>query len=157
MDEKIVKFKPTFENGGFWELYKDLERQFEDFLTYVPYLQGNQKAYSFRLLNLILSVGGHIDSAFKEMARFPKFSEDEKCKEILKRASERSGIFSTAVTTFDNIYKISSRKIYFKRLPERELVIPFSRSAKWWHFYGDLKHEISLNLEYASLATLVMP
>jgi len=35
----------NFENGIFWELYKDLERQFQDFLEYVPYLSGNEKAY----------------------------------------------------------------------------------------------------------------
>jgi hypothetical protein len=24
-------FDPTFENGGYWEYYNDLEQQFEDF------------------------------------------------------------------------------------------------------------------------------
>src|SRR3990170_89055 len=66
-------FNPTFENGGFWESYKDLERQFEDFLVYVPYLKGNEEAYSFRLANLILSIGAHIDSALKEIAKYSTF------------------------------------------------------------------------------------
>ena len=36
-------FEPTFENGGFWEYYRTLERQFEDFLDYVPYLEEMRK------------------------------------------------------------------------------------------------------------------
>ena len=53
--EEHQEFNPTFENGGFWEYYKDLERQFEDFLVFVPYLRGNEKTYSFKLLNIFLS------------------------------------------------------------------------------------------------------
>lgn len=45
--EEPEKFKPTFENGGFWEYYKDIEHQFENFLEYVPYLKGNKGTYSF--------------------------------------------------------------------------------------------------------------
>jgi hypothetical protein len=69
----IPHFTPTFENGGYWEYYRDLERQFENFLEFVPYLSGNENTYSFRLANLILAIGAHIDSAFKEMARYSEF------------------------------------------------------------------------------------
>jgi len=58
----------------------------EDFLEYVPYLEGNEKTYSFRLANLLLAIGAHVDSAFKEMARYRLFLENESCKEILRRA-----------------------------------------------------------------------
>jgi len=51
MNEKIMD---NFEKGIFWELYGDLERQFENFLDYVPYLEANENTYSFKLLNLIL-------------------------------------------------------------------------------------------------------
>ena len=67
-------FNPTFENRGFWEYYKDLERQFENFLNYVPYLKDNESTYSFRLANILLGIGAHIDSAFKKIAEDPSFS-----------------------------------------------------------------------------------
>ena len=67
-------FNPSFENGGYWEYYKDLERQFENFLDYVPYLEGNENTYSFRLANMILTVGAHIDSALKKIAEDSIFS-----------------------------------------------------------------------------------
>ena len=67
------RFNPNFENGGFWDYYKDLERQFEDFLVYVPYLEGNEEVYSFKLANLLLGIGAHIDSALKEIAKYSYF------------------------------------------------------------------------------------
>ena len=84
----IPYFTPTFENGGYWEYYRDLERQFENFLEFVPYLSGNENTYSFRLANLILAIGAHIDSAFKEMARYPEFLT--KCPLILTKPSGES-------------------------------------------------------------------
>ena len=76
MNDSISKeFKPTFENGGFWEYYKDLERQFEKSLEYVPYLKKNTGTFSFRLANLVVAIGGYVDSAFKEIAMHPTFLE----------------------------------------------------------------------------------
>ena len=46
MSEEVVD---NFEKGIFWELYLDLERQFLDFLEYVPYLPENETVYSFKL------------------------------------------------------------------------------------------------------------
>ena len=148
MSEEVAD---NFEKGIFWELYLDLERQFLDFLEYVPYLAGNETVYSFKLLNLILSIGGHVESAFKEMARFPKFSENEDCKKILHllkkskeniEKGERPNFPSIKLLlkTFDKLHltrfdkehrspvsdELSKMKVIFKRLPKREDVIPFT-------------------------------
>lgn len=156
-------FVPSFENGGFWELYKDLERQFEDFLTYVPFLDGNEKAYSFKLLNLILSIGGHVDSAFKEMAKYSDFAKDPECKKIvdLVKKSERGEFAIVRITdpiaAFERLYGICGEKILFKRLPQRELIQPFKPrgkvvgSPKWWSTYNEVKHHVAFNLEKANL------
>jgi hypothetical protein len=64
----------------------DLERQFIDFSNYVPYLDGNESVYSFRLMNLILAIGAHVDSAFKEMFRCPDFSVNY--PKILKKVQD---------------------------------------------------------------------
>jgi len=133
MNEKIMD---NFEKGIFWELYGDLERQFENFLDYVPYLEANENTYSFKLLNLILSIGGHIDSAFKEMARYSEFSNNEDCGkilELLEKSEENLKEGKAPITVpiwlpvkaFEKEYKISTRTIIFKRLPEREDIIPF--------------------------------
>jgi hypothetical protein len=153
--EQQEGFNPTFENGGFWEYYKDLERQFEDFLEYVPYLEGNEKTYSFKLLNIFLSIGGHIDSAFKELARYPRFAEIESCKEILKRTEKKLGIIESGIRAFDEIYAITSLPVTFKCLPKRIPITPFNcEKPEWWNFYNDLKHDIAFNLKKANLETV---
>jgi hypothetical protein len=158
----------NFKTGVFWELYKDLERQFENFLEYVPYLEGNENVYSFKLLNLILSIGGHVDSVFKEMARYAKFATNKHCKEILEklRKSEqrvrkgKSPItipVSLPLKAFEKEYEISTRKVIFKRLPEREDIIPFephnpeTKAPKWWKIYNGLKHDVGINMKEANL------
>ena len=152
MEKEEAAFKPDFENGGFWEYYKDLERQFESFLDYVPYLKVNENTYSFRLANILLGIGGYIDSAFKEMARSKMFADIEACKEILKRAEDKSGIIVSAVHAFDEIYEIRSKKVIFKCLPERIPITPFEGDKpEWWDFYNDIKHDITPSFSKANL------
>lgn len=172
----------NFENGIFWELYLDLERQFQSFLEYVPYLAENEGTYSFKLLNLILNIGGYVDSAFKEMARYPKFFGDKKCKQILgllKKSKEdiergerpKFPSIKHYLETFDKLHlarfdpitrsyisdELSKMKVIFKRLVEREDVIPFkpynqrTNAPEWWEIYNGLKHDVSLNIEKANL------
>jgi len=160
--------KDNFKNGIFWELYLDLERQFKNFLEYVPYLNGNEDVYSFRLLNLTLSIGGHVDSAFKEMAQYPKFSENDDCNKILQKVKEneeniREGKRPIPVPiwlslrAFEREYKLSTRKVMFKRLPERENIQPFkphnakTKAPEWWEIYNGLKHYVSVNIRKANL------
>jgi len=162
------KFKATFENGGFWEYYKDLERQFENLLEYVPYLDINERACSFRLVNLLLSIGGHVDSAFKVMATYKKFSKNEKCKQICQKVREskkRIKLGKGPITikiedclrAFETEYKLSQKEITFKRLPEREIIIPFhpynpkTNAPEWWDIYNGLKHDFGNNFEKANL------
>jgi hypothetical protein len=161
----------SFGTGIFWELYLDLERQYEDFLEYVPYLPGNEQTYSFKLLNLILSIGGHVDSAFKEMARYPKFSGNPEIQEILKRLkeSEKREKGEPPITipiwlslkAFEKEYGISKQEVIFKRLPEREKVVPFkpfvpeTNEPEWWGIYNGLKHYVGVNLTKANLQTVM--
>ncbi len=148
------RFDPTFENGGYWEYYKDLERQFEDFLEYVPYLEGNEKTYSFRLANLLLVIGAHVDSAFKEIFKWSAFSK--KYEKILEKINAGKANI-TDYRKLEPEYNLSKRELIFKCLPDRETVIPFrgfdTESPKWWRDYNKIKHEFSLNFYKANLKT----
>lgn len=154
--------KDRFESGIFWELYKDLEAQFKNFLEYVPYLDGNEKTYSPKLLNLVLSIGGHVDSAFKEMARYPEFSNNNECKEILEKVRKREIVpITLPLAAFGKEYKLSERTVVFKCIPEREQVKPFkprhprAKSPIWWKMYNGLKHDVSINIKKANLETVL--
>ena len=101
-----------------------------------------------------MAIGAHIDSAFKEMARyeFEDSSENDLCKEILGRASAKQGIVKSAVKIFDDIYNITTKKVMFKCLPERKPIKPFGgEQLEWWDFYNDVKHEVRFNLRKANL------
>lgn len=164
----ILKKQNNFESGIFWKLYLDLERQFQDFLEYVPYLPGNENVYSFKLLNLILSIGGHVDSAFKEMARYSEFSDNTECKEIVEiiRDSEekklqgkapRSVPISLCLEAFDKLYRLSKERVILKLTPNFDLLRPFNpfntktKAPEWWEIYNGLKHDVGLNMEKANL------
>jgi hypothetical protein len=157
-------FSPTFENRGFWEYYKDLERQFEESLVYVPYLEGNEGTYSFRLANLIVSIGAHIDSAFKEIARYPPF--ENKYPLILKNADGK--LKKPTIWDYYPLAEelhLSKQKVTFKRLPIREELYPFDQYQKtkdgtgkdcitcpnWWNAYNDIKHNFKENFIEAKL------
>ena len=117
--ERAKNMKDNFEKGVFWELYLDLERQFQSFLEYVPYLEGNERTYSYKLLNMILGIGGHVDSAFKEMARFPRFSSNSKCREILELLEGNKTVEITLpLEAFEEEYSISKKTVLFKCVPE---------------------------------------
>ena len=167
---EIETIGDRFEQGIFWELYMDLERQFEVFLEYVPYSEQNENTCSFKLLNLILSIGGHVDSAFKEMARYPNFSSNEDCQKIcdvLKKSEEnvkkgrapKTVPIWLSLKAFEKEYKLSEKIVVFKRIPEREGVKPFkprhsrAKSPIWWKIYNGLKHDVSINLRRANLET----
>jgi hypothetical protein len=154
-------FMPTFENGGYWEYYKDLERQFEDFLESVPYLSGNESTYSFRLANQILAIGAHIDSAFKEIAKYPEFSA--KFPEIVNPKTKKGKSREPNITDyypFSEVYNLPQKTVMFKRLPEREQLVPFQQYVKvggriktpdWWRVYNKVKHSFSDNFGKATL------
>ena len=153
--------KDAFEKGLFWELYVDLERQFLAYLDYVPYLKGNERTYSFKLLNLALSIGGYIDSFFKEMVRYGEFTDEdciEKCNEIKELMSAGKSIdIYMPINAFEKEYSFSKTKVVFKCLPQRKGMTPFALRPNgnniptWWSFYNDLKHDLSVNLKKANL------
>jgi hypothetical protein len=159
-DEK--RFNPTFENGGFWEYYKDLERQFENFLEFVPYLEGNEDTYSFRLANLILAIGAHIDSSFKEIAKSSSFFS--KYPDMLNPKTKNGNPRKPVIRDYYPIseeYKLNDEIAVFKCLPDRENVKPFEgyqrKSGKipyWWTAYNYVKHEFNENFKEAKLKTV---
>jgi hypothetical protein len=159
-------FKPDFENRGFWEYYKDLERQFENFLVYVPYFEGNEDTYSFRLANILLAIGAHIDSALKKIAEDPSFSckYPAMIKPIVKKGEHKGELRDQEVMDYYPIseeYILYEMNVVFKCLPKRENVLPFKEYRKelgkvpyWWTAYNHVKHFFSEDFKQANLRTV---
>src|SRR4030042_2154879 len=160
----------NFENGYFWELYIDLEHQLRDFLEYVPYLPGNENTYSFKLLNLILSIGGHVDSALKEMIRYKGLTFDNDIENIRGRLQRWEDAFASknkinnsdkvympeTFAVFEKKYSLSTRNVEYKILPNRQPNHPFmsiknAPSTGLWSISHGLKHDVAAALKEATL------
>jgi len=153
-----------FQSGIFWEAYHDLEKQLIQFLDYLPYESGNESAHSYRLLNILSSVGGYIDSSFKEIRRYEKYSERFDVKEAEIKAKNEELLkegkypilfgFGCYLEVINDIYKIIDKKVIFKRLPGRETIEPF-RNREWWEIYNSTKHDLGKNINLANLMNTV--
>ncbi len=154
----------TFEGGYFWEAYRDLEKQVIQYFDYLPYLDGNEDSYSYRLSNILTSIGGYIDSSFKEIERDPDYTSlfEKKYKEIeienerLKNEGKKQKHFgfSNYLETIDEIYTVSNKEIFFKKIPERIPLRPF-QNKDFWKKYNGVKHDWGRNLREASLKNVV--
>jgi len=156
-----MSIKNTFENGFFWNNYKSIESNFLDFLEYVPYCESNIKMYSPKLAGLLLQIGGYVDSAFKEMAKYFVLRAYIKKKDgTAKRAKVITDIVD-AYSVYGTIYNLSSNNgdhlIAKLDFGDKEMY-PFKNfsssnfdSPEWWDAYNKVKHEYSLHYKKASI------
>lgn len=136
-----------FETGAAWKVFNETEKEFVSFLEVVPFVPKHSNVYSFKLFNLMLTIGSHVENVFKTMARYPKFSNDPKIQKIIRSDKPNIRMYGEA---FEPIYHLSSKRILIKKEPIYGLreyyknLIPFSSFSKksplWWREYNELKH-----------------
>jgi len=151
----------AFETGLMWSVYNDMEGVFIEFLEYVPPDQDHKKVYSYRLLRLMLQIGGYVDTAFKEMALYYKFDGNMKCKAIRNKVAKGKIVtIHLFRETFQPIYDLSSRTIFVKSPKHFALLVdrlnPFlefgkGKTPKWWNAYNGVKHNWLKNLKKANV------
>lgn len=153
-----------FQSGMMWNTYLEMERQFLEYLDYVPLTADHKKVYSSRLLRLMLQIGGYIDTAFKEIALFQQFDGNASCEEIRKKVlRNRTVPIDLSLKTFEPFYRLSRRSILVKSVEHfayPPLVIdrfaPFAdfrehRIPSWWSAYNAVKHNMVKNIKKANL------
>ena len=156
-----MPLKPTFENGFFWNNYTSIESDFLRFLEYAPYCPSNKKIYSPKLTGLLLQIGGYVDSAFKEMAKFFRPRTYEKKRSAPARRVRPIADIVDAFCLYETIYSLSSNN-GGKLIAKLELVgdkelHPFAsfssnyQRPQWWDAYNKVKHEYSLHYRKASI------
>lgn len=151
----------AFESGLMWSVYRDMEQEFMEFLDFVPLGEDHRKVHSYKLLRLMLQVGGYVDTAFKEMAFYPKFDENVECKAI--RSKVIKGEIATIDhfrETFDSLYGLSLQTVLVKS-PKHfasfvDVFNPFldfknGRTPKWWTAYNGVKHNWLKNIKEANV------
>ena len=152
----------AFETGLMWAVYQDMEKAFLNFLEYVPFTDSHLKVYSHKLLQLMLQIGGYIDTSFKEMATHSSFDKNEKCQIIREKTVKGESVsINLAREAFEPIYHLSSKFVSVKS-PEYAGCIfvdrsrPFAefkdnKSPRWWKEYNAVKHDWLTNLKKANI------
>jgi hypothetical protein len=154
----------AFEMGQMWTVYNDVEKELMGFLDYVPPAPEHNKVYSFKLLRLLLQIGGYVDTAFKEMAFHSDFNGDVNCIKIREKATKgRTVSINLFREAFEPIYKLSKKTVYVRSLEFFEdlpIVVdgfnPFAqfgdgKTPQWWKAYNEVKHDWLKNLKRANL------
>jgi len=154
----------AFELGQMWNTYLEMEKQFTDYLDYVPLTTDHKKVYSGKLLRLMLQIGGYIDTAFKEMAFYHKFNGNINCEKIRRKVTKNRIIsIDFSLQTFEPLYGLSRKSVLVKSLEHftyRPLITdrfsPFAeyrelKTPKWWSAYNAVKHNMLKNIRKANL------
>ena len=151
----------AFETGLMWNVYNDMEGVFMEFLDYVPPAQDHKKVYSYKLLRLMLQIGGYVDTAFKEMLLSPKFDGNAECEEIRKKAVKGEIVtIDDFREIFEPVYDLSSKIVFVKSPKHFALLVdrfnPFlefgkEKNPKWWNAYNGVKHNWLKNLKKANV------
>jgi len=151
-------------------MFHQLEREVEDFLTYVPLDFNHLHVYSLKLVEVMLGIGPEVVSSF-DLATFPSLfvpvyfprSNDEidrAREELLDEETDRRK--KRRSLTFRHYYdflRLASRLWTHKlQCPIRlkaldAYVVPFEEPVpEWWQIYNALKHDKYSNLRKATLA-----
>jgi hypothetical protein len=138
-----------------WEMYQLLEKDFLNYLDYVPLDPQHYNVWSYPLGNLLNNIGSCVDSFFKNAIYCESLDDYSDITDLRQRDHHNMGTYRTI---FETQYKISDKKIF--DLKTYSPIIPFSEwktdnPPDWWNKYTDIKHDRFRNKEKATLkATL---
>lgn len=144
----------------FWdEDYLLLEKEFLNYIKFVPLTSEHYDVWSIKLANLLLLIGSSIDSFFKNALPYSlsvllseyysnnhgqyhgRISDLNKYHSMLTNDKANMGIFRDV---FQEFYKLGNKPVYV--LSNKEKLIPFNKweidqTPNWWKVYRDLKHD----------------
>lgn len=152
------------------ETFRQIEREMNDFLAYVPLDFDHLNVYSLKLVRTILEMGPEIISSF-DLAAFPAFfiavyfpptnDEVDRAREKLfqvEACRKKKNMSLTFKHYYDFLNLASSKWVHRLQDPVQvkdidAYVVPFERPMpKWWNSYNLLKHDKYSNLKNATLA-----
>jgi len=138
-----------------WERYQSLEKEFLNFLEYVPFSPKHYDVWSYPLVNLFIYVGSSVDSFFKNAIYWESVNDYPKIDEI--RADDQHSMKGYR-EIFQTRYKISNKQIF--ELRNYSAIYPFrdwseQRTPDWWRRYTDIKQDRFRNKEQATLKATI--
>ena len=171
----------------FWEEdYTALEKEFIEFLRYVPLSKEHEKVWSLKLANQLLLIGSSIESFFKcsilslkaseiynyietpnyggKVGYTPEdFQSISKLNKLLLDERRDMGLYRDI---FEDYFHLSNKSVFVLR--SKEELIPFyewsnGKPPQWWITYRNLKHSrfehrktANLKIVLAAMAALFL-
>jgi hypothetical protein len=139
-----------------WEMYQSLEKEFLNYLEYVPLTTQHYEVWSYPLVNLFNNIGSSVDSFFKNAIFCESLNNIQGMEEI--RSDDHQHNMKTYRDIFETRYKVSNTQIF--ELKNFYPIYPFKNwsnhsSPDWWSRYTDIKHNRYQNKEKATLKMTV--
>jgi len=141
-----------------WDEYLRLEKDFLDFITYVPLKDEHYSVWSPRLADLLLRIGSNVDSFCKNALFDSTFDQTTDIIMYRSRARTADGASKISMKDYQNIfetaYNLSTKRIVSIR--ERKVIAPYdswisNNSPKWWSDYNAIKHDRFLHQTRATM------
>lgn len=138
-----------------WEMYQSLEKEFLNYLEYVPFSPQHYDVWSYPLVNLFNNVGSSVDSFFKNAIYCESLNDYPKIEEIRTDDQHSMKVYREI---FQTRYKISKKQIF--ELRNYSSICPFrdwsdQRTPDWWRRYTDIKHDRFRNKEQATMKATI--
>jgi hypothetical protein len=153
----------------FWdEDYILLEKEFLNYIKFVPLAVEHYDVWSMKLANLLLLIGSSIDSFFKNALPYSlevllsEYNLDnesqnnriDKLNNYQARLERNNTNIILFKDVFEEIYKLSSKPVYV--LSNKEKLEPFidwetDQPLNWWKVYTNLKHDRIKNRKHCTL------
>lgn len=143
-----------------WEEYNYLEKDFMNYLRYVPLVKEHDYVWSLYLGDLLIRTGSILDSFFRRAI----FGSELDIIPDIERTRALDDIrinIGTYRKIFDPFYNLSSKNIY--ELPKFNTLTPFFKWKNekpddklfWWDAYNEVKHDRFGNQKKATLKATV--
>jgi hypothetical protein len=138
-----------------WEMYLSLEKDFLNYLEYVPLTSQHFEVWSYPLVNLFNNIGSSVDSFFKNAIFCDSLNEYSGIDQLRNRSGHN---MKTYRAIFETQYKISNTQIF--ELKNFSSIYPFKdwsdeRTPDWWSRYTAIKHDRFRNKKRATLKTTI--
>jgi hypothetical protein len=139
-----------------WEMYQSLEKEFLNYLEYVPFSIQHYEVWSYPLVNLFNNIGSSVDSFFLNAIYCESLNDIPRIEEI--RTDNHQHNMKTYRDIFETRYKLSNVQIF--ELRNFSSIYPFKNwsegsSPDWWSKYTDIKHNRYQNKKRATLKVTI--
>jgi hypothetical protein len=150
----------VFKDGESWRVYQGLEQDFLGIVENIALVPRHNRVYSMGFVQLMLSIGGFVDTTFQQMLRHASLDSVDGIKEARERSEKNAVGMGDYRSVFENHYRLSSLRLNV-HMNNYGSIRPFDsfssgKSLIWWKDYTALKHNAFSNMKNATMRSCLL-